>query len=320
MPQKDPTKHHDFFTRNRASQASKNASTEQEKEASVSPATANESPAKMADLSSVLAELQLLRTEFGSKLDSIDVRLGMMANSVVALEINMSQVTSKVTANTARLDGAEGRIETAEGHVAEIQSDLTAALKRIDYLESKTEDMENRSRRKNLRLFGLKEGSEGTRPLLDFMNEKLPTWLGLRTDAGAPARSIILERVHRTLAPPKPNQHRAVIIRFHKFQDREFVYQSSKQAAMVHDGSKLFFAQDLSAETMRRRREFDEIRGDFATAGTYRGFQFNPCRMRVLHKGRIHLLKTPTEAKEFFAKNIWKNATSSEETGHAGPV
>lgn len=37
-------------------------------------------------------------------------------------------------------------------------------MKRISYLEAKTDDLENWGRRKNLRLFGLREGTEGQRP------------------------------------------------------------------------------------------------------------------------------------------------------------
>ncbi|KAF7642138.1 hypothetical protein LDENG_00263900 [Lucifuga dentata] len=58
--------------------------------------------------------------------------------------------------------------------------------------------MENRSRRKNLRIFGLREGAEGIRPLIHFIQDMLPKWLELRAD-----QSPILERVHRTLAPTK---------------------------------------------------------------------------------------------------------------------
>ena len=67
-------------------------------------------------------------------------------------------------------------------------------------------------------MFGLKEGAEGTRSLQDFIREMLPKWLELSAD-----QAPVLERVHRTLAPAKPNQHRAVLIRFWKFQDRETV-------------------------------------------------------------------------------------------------
>ncbi|KAK1879818.1 G2/mitotic-specific cyclin-B3 [Dissostichus eleginoides] len=68
-------------------------------------------------------------------------------------------------------------------------------MKHIAYLESKTNDLENRGRRKNLQLFGLREGAEGGQPLLEFIQDKLPHWLQL--DAG---RIFTLERAHRTLA------------------------------------------------------------------------------------------------------------------------
>lgn len=170
----------------------------------------------------MLSELKSLHAEFGgfgSKLDSIDDRLGKMASSIATLETNLSEVKQNVSSNTKRTEEAENRIAAAEELTEKNQTELTKAMKKIASLESKAEDLENRSRRKNLRLFGLREGAEGSRPLLEFMQEMLPRWLG--SDTG---RSFILERVHRTLAPPKPNQDRAVLIRFLQFQDREFVF------------------------------------------------------------------------------------------------
>lgn len=159
-----------------------------------------------------------------------------MASSVAALENTVLEVKQNVASNTTRMEEAENRILSAEEHLEKNNSELSNAMKRIAYLESKTEDLEYRSRRKNLRLFGLREGIEGSRPLLEFIHEMLPCWLKLET-----ARSFTLERVHWTLAPPRPNQNRAVLIRFLKFQDREFVFRSTKQLNIIHEGNKLFF-------------------------------------------------------------------------------
>ncbi len=76
----------------------------------------------------------------------------------------------------------------------------------------KTDDLENHGRRKNVHVFGLKEGAEGKRTLLDFLHDMLPQWLGLEPD-----KSFTLERVHRTLATP--NQNRTELIGFLKFQN-----------------------------------------------------------------------------------------------------
>ncbi|KAF7655532.1 hypothetical protein LDENG_00054810 [Lucifuga dentata] len=98
----------------------------------------------MADIADVLAEL---KSEFGSKLDGIDTRLGDVRNSITALEGKLSDLKQDVSTNTTRIE-AEKRIVVAE-------EQLTSAAKRLTFLELKTDDMENRSRRKNLRIFGL---------------------------------------------------------------------------------------------------------------------------------------------------------------------
>ncbi|KAL7864424.1 hypothetical protein AOLI_G00158440 [Acnodon oligacanthus] len=186
--------------------------------------------------------------------------MGEMKKSVAALEKNMTEVKQNVAANVPRLEEAENRIISAEELLQKSMADLNNAMKRVSYLEAKIDDLENRGRRKNLRLFGLREGAEGQRPLLEFVREMLPRWL--ETD-----RSFVIERARRTLAPPKPNQHRAVLVRFLNFQDREFVFRSTKQPNIEHDGSRLFFAQDFSAETIRQRAKFSSIRKVFAEKG-----------------------------------------------------
>ena len=284
----------DIFTRGRASLTPRNKA---------APTERHEGAANnMADITAVLAELKSLRADFGSfgsKLDSIDTRLGKMASSVAALETNMSEVKRNVASNTTRMEEAENRISSAEDQLEKSQTELTKAVKKIAYLESKAEDMENRSRKKNLRLFGLPEGAEGSRPLLEFINDMLPRWLDLNSE-----RSFVLERVHRTMGPPKPNQHRAVLIRFLQFQDREFVFRSTKQCTITHEGNRLFFAQDLSAETMRQRRVFDAARKMFVERGNFRGFQYNPCKMRILYSGKIHLFSSPKEAEDFHRGHV----------------
>lgn len=284
-------KESDIFKRVRNSQRQKNEpAIESEEQASKEQASMEQ-----ASIAAVLTELKTLRaefSEFGSKLDGIDGRLCKMANSVEALESNMNEVKRDVASNIARMEEAETRIMLTEEKLETSIVDISTASRRITYLESKVEDMENRSRRKNLRMFGLKEGDEGSRQLLDYVQEMLPGWLN--TD-----RSFPLERAHRTLGPAKPNQDRAVLIRFLKFQDREYVFRSSKARDIKHNGNKLSFAQDFSAETMRQRREFNAVKKLLMDAGSFRGFLQNPCRIRVLHDGQIHLFSSPVDAEKF---------------------
>ncbi|KAK1875981.1 LINE-1 retrotransposable element ORF1 protein [Dissostichus eleginoides] len=212
---------------------------------------------------------------------------------MAALESKVTELKRDVSSSSTRINEAEGRIHHAEETLGKTEATLDSINKRIAYLESKTDDLENRGRRKNLRLFGSREGAEGQQTLLNFVNDMLTRWLELTPD-----RALTLERVHRTLASGKPNQHRAV--RFLKFQEKEFVYRESRRRDITHDGGKISFAQDFSAETVRIRRGFYTVTKLFVDINAFRGFQHNPCKLRVLHNGKIHLFTTPQQAEELY--------------------
>ncbi|KAI4806374.1 hypothetical protein KUCAC02_017201 [Chaenocephalus aceratus] len=180
-----------------------------------------------------------------------------------------------------------GRKKTLE----KTEAALDSVNKRIADLESKTDDLESRGRRKNLRLFGIREGAEAQQTLLNFVNDMLTRWLELTPD-----RALTLERVHRTLASGKPNQHRAVIVRFFKFQEKEFVYRESRRRDITHDRGKISFVQDFSAETVRIRRGFNTVTKLFVDINAFHGFQHHPCKLRVLHNSMINLFTTSEEA------------------------
>ena len=105
---------------------------------------------------------------------------------------------------------------------------------------------------------------------------------GLGSGSTPPSRST-----WRELARPRPDRSRAVIISFLWFQDCKFVFNTSKQRSL--------HAQDFSAETTKVRSLFNVVRRKFNEAGTFRGFTLRPCKMRVLHNGKIVLFSTPEE-------------------------
>ena len=271
------------------------------------PSPTTRADANMASIAEVLLELKSLRSDFGAKLDNIDVRLTGMANALTALESTVTEIKQDVLTNATHINEAEARINETEKTLEKTETTLESAMKRIAFLEAKTDDLENRGRRKNLRIFGIREGAEGKQPLLNFITDMLPRWLRL-----PPEKSFTLERVHRTLATGKPNQNRAVLVRFLKFQEKEFVYRETRKQDITHDGAKITFVQDLSAETVRIRRGFHQAIKLFIDIGAFRGFQHSPCRLRVLHGGKIHLFSTPREAEDFY-KNLPQAAAGTRD-------
>ncbi|KAK7909515.1 hypothetical protein WMY93_014199 [Mugilogobius chulae] len=82
--------------------------------------------------------------------------------------------------------------------------------------------------------------------------------------------------------------------------DKEFVYREARKQQITHDGQKITFVQDFSAETVRVRKGFQQIIQKFIAINAFRGFKYNPCQLRILHNSKIHLFSTPREAEKFY--------------------
>uniref|UniRef100_A0A087XKV9 L1 transposable element RRM domain-containing protein n=1 Tax=Poecilia formosa TaxID=48698 RepID=A0A087XKV9_POEFO len=207
--------------------------------------------------------------------------------SITSVEDSLSSLSNRASQLEKRAEEAEERISATEDH----SSRLAAMEKAVERLLLKVDDLENRSRRKNLKIINLPEGTEATTPLVDFLQSTLPALVGLPSDFP----SLEIERAHRALSPVPPGQTpRSVLVRFLRFSQREFVLRAAlKKRDIRHDGSQLRFYPDLSSEVLRKRRGRAQAR-----LNKYRGFAY-PARLRCLHEGQIHLFDTPESAALF---------------------
>lgn len=296
----------EIFTRGRKASIKTTPTSSQDNATASAKAVSNEESAKMASIEDVLSELQSMHSDFGGRLEGIEQRLTDMSSTLTTLESKLMQTKQDVSANTARIEQAEARIVASETEQEETNTTLQSYGKRIAFLEAKIEDLENRGRRKNLRLLGIREGAEGKRPLIEYVTEMLPRWLG------QPHKSFTLERAHRTLVTARPGQNRAVLLRFLNFQEKEYVYREARKQQIIHEGQKITFSHDFSAETARTRKSFQPLIKNYIDINAFRGFQYNPCRLRILHGGKIHLFSTPKEADEFY-KQLPPSMDNTEE-------
>lgn len=66
----------------------------------------------------------------------------------------MTQTQRDVASNEVRIDKSERRVLEVKVSLEKAQAALDGTIKRVTFLESRAEDLENRGRRKNLRLLG----------------------------------------------------------------------------------------------------------------------------------------------------------------------
>lgn len=261
--------------------------------------------------STELATSELLAASKAAALDPAlrQVIQEITGNITVLVNEKIDPISQMLQAQALELKELVKRTSEAESRIAAQEEASSQAEERVKVLEKQVmnmaqhiDDLENRGRRKNIRVVGLPEGAEGTEPV-KFFEKWLPDFLHIEAKEGR----IKLERAHRAPAPrPGPDQRpRVVLIRFHNFRDKQLVLQASRRSGtsekshpQVYQGSKVMFFQDFSADITRKRKGFDQVKKRLREAGIPYSLLY-PARLRITHNGSTKVFDTPEKALSF---------------------
>lgn len=201
------------------------------------------------DESELLVELRKLRRENGDAFQETKQSLNRLETSVGEIKQQMEKLDKRLTT-------VEHRVSNAEDRSIRHERALGYLLRREARLTAKQDDMENRLRRNNIRVYGIPEEAEG-KEMVPFMVEFFRTTLTLKDDL-----EIKLERAHRAIAPkPKTKAStRSIIVRFLDFSVKQAVLQQAwKQRDITFQGQKVYFDQDYSPDVQRKRKQVREV-------------------------------------------------------------
>lgn len=214
------------------------------------------------------------------------------------------EVNKKLSSIGTELEKTEARMEEVETRVAEVEDwnacardVLLQTVQEQQDIQSKLLDLETRSRRNNLRVFGIPEGTEGSNAR-EFLEKVLQTELSLTdTDFG-------IQRCHRSLGP-KPPAHappRSIIACFLTYRTKELVLSAAWGKKEIHlNGHRIFFDHDYPAEIMKRRKEYAPLRKILKE----KGLRFQtpaPAKLRVFYGDGPKTYNNAKEAREDMAK------------------
>ena len=131
-----------------------------------------------------------------------------------------------IKTTSKRLDEAEAGLLAVENSAAAQEPRIVELEKQVSAITESLDMAQNYSRRLNIRVVGLAEGTETGQPV-EFFESWLPSVLNMPTKAGR----IKLERAHRSLAPkPDPNRRpRSLLLRFHAFRDKQRVMEAARE-------------------------------------------------------------------------------------------
>lgn len=150
---------------------------------------------------------------------------------LTTLESNLTDIKRDVKDNESRINEAETRIATTEEKLVNTESVLATATGRIANVEAKMDDLENCGRKKNIHIFSLKEGAEGSWPLLDFVHDILPKWLGLEAN-----RSFVLRESIVSWLRQIPTTTELSLSVFSNFKTRSLYYTQRDIQTRIHPG------------------------------------------------------------------------------------
>lgn len=236
---------------------------------------------------------EIIREEITTALDT---RLLPVNKCLEELKTQLAVCNGKVTElervavdNDTRLSGLE--------------RDQIKLIEENKSLKQKVDQLENQSRKFNIRIFGLPEGVEAGNPtafttklLYDLFGEEI-----------GPAPSISM--AHRTGQVGKTS--RCMIARLFSFEVKiKIIRRAAESGSLTYNGKKISIYPDLSAEILKQRATSNQVRAELRRLKLRSGF-IHPATLILTFNNSTHKFSTAKEAEVFFDRHISPGEVSS---------
>lgn len=242
-----------------------------------------------------------METSIAHALDRVTDNLTKVIDSKISTVLEaIKEQTSQLQAISARMNEAEKRIADVEDTATLSEAKLAQFEKQIREMREHIDELDNRGRRCNVRIVGLPEGTEGLDPV-KFLEKWIPEYLQMDIKAGR----LKLDQAYRSsVLKPGPDQHpRLFIVKFHNYADKQRVMEAARrigshranQDSPACKESRIFFFNDYSAEVVRRRKAFDDVKARLRKMNLEYALLY-PATLRVMVNGTQKRFNTPKEA------------------------
>lgn len=170
----------------------------------------------------------------------------------------LADIKEDLNTTNKRIKEAEDRIAEAEEQIQQTVEVVSELLKLQAQLEAKLTDQEGRSRRDNIRIYGIPESSENGSLTIKFIEELLKNGLDLD-----PTMDLHIQRSNRALAP-KPTDSatpRSVIAKFLSFRTKEEILgQVWKKGRLKWNNARITCDHDYPPEVLKKRKEYAQAK------------------------------------------------------------
>jgi len=225
----------------------------------------------------------------------------LIQESVKPLQTSVDALRETVNHFNGRLAAAESLAGNNFDRITSTENTVKILQAQKKSLQDRLEDLENRSRRVNLRIINIPEGSEKGQDPTEFVSTLLMENLGPDVLSKPPE----LERAHRSLAPkPGPGgRPRPFVICFHRFREREKVFRWARQHELKYRETTLRVYPDVSAITAKKRAASNKIKQALYQKGVKFRLLF-PARLQVSFENEVFTFETPEDAHAFYKERV----------------
>lgn len=217
-------------------------------------------------VSEVVAEgMQDLKAEMKKELSL--VRTSLKEDMKAQMSELTHEINQQVTAATSRIEEVGKRLEEMERNMVGkekwdigVRDAIVQLLDNQRQLQEKVTDLEGRSRRNNIRIYGIPENIEGT-SMLRYVESMMISELGDGVDLGS-EKNLGIERAHRALGvqPPPGAPPRSTVVRFLKFNIKEQILRAAWKKPVYIKEKRIFFDHDYAENIQMKRKEYGPVK------------------------------------------------------------
>ena len=231
-----------------------------------------------------------------------DVSL-LIQESIKPLQALLDSLQTTVNTFQQRLTSVESVTGDNFERVCAVESTIKTLQTQNQSLLTRLDDLENRSRRANLRILHIPEGSEDGKDPVKFMSELLTQVMGPEVFTSPPE----LERAHRspTFRSGQGKPLRTFLVCFSRFQQKEAALRWARNHELRYGGTVIRMFQDHSAALAKKRAAFNGIKQALYQKNV-RFHLIYPARLRVTHGDDVLTFDSPDEAQRFYDQRIGK--------------
>lgn len=268
-----------------------------------SPSPAAPDPAEASLLASIHTEIKAMRSDVRNELHSFrstlreDVKKEL---TELREEINqaLGDIRGDLKSTTTRVDEAEQRVAEPEERSLDLEDSLRQMQQKQEIMQIKVTDLEARSRRNNIRVYGIPEGEEENN-MTGFMDKLLKSELATPGEL-----DLKIQRCHRALGPRPPREAppRSIVINFQVYKTKDLILSLAwKKKEVFYKDTRVYFDDDYPAEIVKKRREYAGIRRVLKEKGVR--FQTPPpAKLKVFLDGGPRIYNDAREAADDLQK------------------